>query len=206
MKSCIFKKWALFLVGIATIVACGPKEIESDPGLLSAQSKEWIPFEGDETVTFTSDEDTLRFEGTGKTTFFDKVRIMSDQSGFFKIQEDYYAKLERQELIFESPTSRYFMRYYLEKSKGETGEWDMIHISLADGDYYKNEIRILVFETDDFAKAETYEFKPSVNLNGITFHDIYYLKQERRPFELYFSKTQGIVGFKISANELFTIQ
>ena len=98
------------------------------------------------------------------------------------------------------------MRYYLEKSEAETGEWDMIHITLGDGDYYKNEIRKVVFETDDYPKAETFEFKTSIKLNGVNYSDIYYLKQERRPFELYYSRTLGVIAFKLSANELYTIQ
>jgi hypothetical protein len=187
------------------IYGCGPKEITTDTITLSNASKDWIPFEGNETLTFGIEEDTIQFTGTGKISYFEKVRYMSDQSGFFNVQEDYYADLERQELVFESFTSPYFIRYYIEKGKSETGEWDMIHVTLGDGDYYKNEIRMVIYESDDYPKSENYQFKSTINLNGVSYSDIYYLKQERRPFELYYSKLQGIVGFKLSANELYTL-
>ena len=195
----------LMVVLLSFLSGCGPKEIESDMALLSDESKEWIPFAGDETVQFVSDGDTLSFSGTGITTYFDKVRYKSDQSGFFSVQEDYYASMERQELIFESSSSSYFIKYLLEKNMAETGEWEMIHISLGDGDYYNNEIRVVIRETDNFAKSESYSYKSTLTLNGVAFQDVYYLKQERRPFELYYTKSLGIIGFKLSANELYTI-
>lgn len=205
MKFHFITYFSLLAIIVSLLPACGPKEIDSDPAVLTDASRAWIPFEGNETLKFVCVEDTMAFEGTGKVNFFEKQRYMSDQSGFFTVQEDYYAELERVELIFESTSSTYFMRYYLEKSKSETGEWDMIHITLGDGDYYKNEIRKVVFETDDFPKAETFDHKSSITLNGVNYSDIYYLKQERRPFELYYSKTLGIIGFKLSANELYTL-
>ena len=204
MKSLIYISVFLLAGGIV-FSGCGPKEVETEAAELSFNSQAWIPFDGNETVTFVSDEDTMVFEGSGRITYFDNVRYMSDQSGFLNVQEDYYAPLQRQELIMESTSSKYFIRYFLEKNMGETGEWDMIHITLADGDYYTNEIRKVVFETDKFPKAESFEYKSTVKLNGITYRQVYYLKQERRPFELYYSKEQGVVAFKLSANKLYTV-
>ncbi len=38
-----------------------------------------------------------------------------------EVQKDFYADLERQELVFTSQETDYFMKYSLEKNKGETG-------------------------------------------------------------------------------------
>ena len=130
---------------------------------------------------------------------------MTDQSGFFTYQEDYYADLERQELFFESPSTPYFFRYYLEKNKGETGEWDILRVKIADGNYYTSEMKLVIYETDTYNKGETFKFKSKATLSGQVFDSVYYWTQERRPFELYYTKEQGIVGFKISSNELWTI-
>ncbi len=200
----------LVLVLLFAFSGCGPKSITTDPEELSYLSKTWIPFSGNEEVTFfriTQDNDSLffTFTGLGKQTYFENVLYMTDQSGFITQQEDYYADLERQELIFESPSTPYFFRYYLEKNKGETGTWDILRVKIADGNYYSNEMKVVIYETDNYNKGETFEYRATKNLNGLVFYDVYLWTQERRPFELYFTQTQGIVGFKVSSNELWTI-
>lgn len=185
--------------------SCGPKSSTTDPALLSEESKSWIPYSGEEQITFYNDTSKVLFTGNGRQSYFENVRYMSDQSGFFAYQQDYYADLEREELIFTSQSSDYYLSYCLEKGKGETGEWDILNIKIADGDYYSNRIKLVTYQTDAYDKGEIYSFKPTIMLNGNEYEDVYYIAQERRPFELYYTQSRGIVAFKVSSAEVWTI-
>ena len=203
--------WTKSLLLIATIwffilSGCGPKDVTTDPEELSAASKSWIPFEGNESVTFVFDTSKMVFTGTGKESFFETVRYKTDQGGLFNFQEDYYADLERETLGFLSPSTPFYFSYYLEKNKGVTGDWDILRVTISEGIYYSNEMKIVISESDDFDKGDNFKFKSSLALNGTTYTDVYYWKQERRPFELYYTKSHGIIGFKLSSNELWTLQ
>ena len=186
-------------------VSCGPKETSTGKLELSPSSKAWIPFTGNESVVFKYDTNVVVYKGMGRESYFENIRYMSDQSGFISTQEDYYADLERNSLTFESASSPYFFNYYLEKSKGETGEWDMLHITIADGDYYQNQIILVIFETDEFNKGEKFKFQASKNLNDQVFDSVYFWTQSQRPFELYFTREDGIIAYKTSSNELWVI-
>jgi hypothetical protein len=194
-----------FFLLLLLLGSCGPKSVTTDPVLLKESSKSWIPYAGEEQVTFYFDTDTVVFTGHGRVNYFDNVRYMTDQSGFFSSQEDYYADLEREELLLTSDSMVYFMQYCLEKGKGESGEWDIIRVKIADGNYYSNDMKIVIFQTDSFDKGEVYQFKDKVTLNGNDYLDVYYTTQERRPFELYYTRDRGIVAFKLSSNEIWTI-
>ena len=187
------------------LFSCGPKSETTDTEELSVESKSWIPFEGTESVTFEMDTATMNFTGQEKETWFDNVRYMTDQSGFITVQKDYYADLQRQELKFISPSTNFFIKYSLERSKGETGDWDIFRLQLSEGNYYKNEMKIVIFETDKYDKGEHFSYKKNLTLNGQNFTDVYYLRQERRHFELYYTRQQGVIGFKLNTNELWTI-
>lgn len=191
---------------VALFSACSPSKEDTGEAALSNASKQWIPFTGTESVTFISDTNEIVFNGQEKVSIFENTRYNSDQSGFFTVQKDYYASMEKQTLSFESSSTPYFLQYYLQKYMGGTGSWDIIRVSIADGDYYKNEIKIVVYESDQYDKGEIYTFSSSLNLNGQIFKDVYYWKQENRPFELYYTKEQGIVAFKQSSNELWTLK
>jgi hypothetical protein len=193
------------LVFIILLIGCGPKSINSEDETLDSLSVRWIPYYGSENVTFEYDESQMLFSGAGRESYFENVRYMTDQ-GFIGQQEDYYANLERQDLIFNSVSTPYFIKYHLERNKGELGDWDILRVSVGDGDYYQNELKIVTFETDNSDKGENYTFKKEQVLNGITFDSVYFKKQERRPFELYFSKRYGVIAFKVSATELWIIQ
>jgi hypothetical protein len=188
------------------LFGCGPKSVTTDYQELKSSSKSWIPFGGYETVSFEFDTNIMVFTGFGKESYYDYLRYMTDQSGFFNVQKDYYAYFERQSLIFESPNTDYFITYFLKRSKGDTGDWDTFRISVGDGDYYKNEMKIITYESNSFDKGERYSFKERVLLNGKEFDNVYYLKQERRPFEVYYTQQQGVVAFKLSAKEIWTIR
>ncbi|MEZ5082121.1 MAG: hypothetical protein R2750_01510 [Bacteroidales bacterium] len=205
MKKSILVKIILLLLIAIFIMRCSPKETSTGTAELSASSKSWIPFYGTESVVFKNDTNIAVYTGTGREDYFENVRYMSDQSGFITMQEDYYAELERNSIIFESSSSPYFFSYYLEKNKGETGEWDMLHVTIADGDYYKNQIKLVVFETDEFNKGEIYKFQATKNLNGHVFDSVYFWTQKQRPFELYYTKSLGIIAYKASSNKLWVI-
>jgi hypothetical protein len=200
----------IFILGLFYLLillfGCGPKSITTDYQDLKSSSKSWIPYSGYESVTFEYDTNVMVFTGTGKETYYEYIRYMTDQSGFFNVQKDYYADFERQSLIFESPTTYYFITYYLERDKGDTGDWDIFRVSVGDGDYYKNEMKIVTYESDKYDKGERFSFKETVTLNEKVFNNVYYLKQERRPFEIYYTQLQGIVAFKLSAKETWTIK
>lgn len=201
------KIWLLLIpLAIWQLTACGPKKVSTADEKLQNSSKDWIPYTGTEELVYIYDTNKLVFTSSGKETFFDNIRYMSDQSGFVTVQEDYYADMERQLLIFDSPSTPYFLKYYLERNKGDTGDWDILKVSVGDGDYYKNEMKIVTYETDSYDKGEYYVFKKSKLLNGITFDSVYLWKQKRRPFEIYYTAKQGIVAFKVSSTELWVIQ
>lgn len=185
--------------------SCGPKSTTTDPELIRESSKAWIPFAGEEHVQFFNDTSTIVFTGMGKESYYENRLYMSDQSGFFTYQQDYYADLERQELYFTSSSSDYFIHYLLEKGKGESGDWDILRVQLADGNYYTNDMKIVVYETDSYDKGEYFLYKDQVTLNGNEYSNVYYNTQEQRPFEIYYTKESGIVAFKIAATEIWTI-
>lgn len=186
--------------------SCGPKSVSTDPEYLSSYSREWIPFTGLESLTFEYDTSEMTFTSDHKQIYYETVRYMTDESGFFRSQEDYYAEFERQKLEFTSPATPYFIRYYLERDKNELGDCDILKVAVGDGEYYKNEMKIVLYESDNSDKGENYKFKAHLRLNNIEFDSVYYWKQERRPFEIYYTKNQGVVAFKISSQEIWTIK
>ncbi len=188
-----------------TIVSCGPKSVTTDVVMLKEDSKTWVPYSGEEQIIYYQDTNKIIFTGNGKMNYFENVRYMSDQSGFFTYQKDYYADLERQEVKFTSQSSDYFLQYLLEKGKGESGEWDILRVKIADGSYYSNALKIVTWQSDSYDKGEIFDFKDKVTLNGNVYRDVYYLTQERRPFELYYNRERGIVAFKVSSAEIWTI-
>ena len=196
---------SIIIVLLLALSSCGPKSVTTDPVLLQEESKSWIPFSGGQQITYYHDTNKVLFTSDGRLTYFEKVRYMSDQSGFFTYQKDYYADLEREELAFSSSSTDYFLQYTLSKGKGESGEWDLLHVEIADGSYYSNKMKIVVYQTDGFDKGEVYSYKNKVTLNGNVYDSVYYVTQERRPFELYYTPSRGIVAFKVSSNEIWTI-
>ncbi len=206
MKFNLLTQIALTGLLIFLFSACSPSKEDTGEALLSEASKQWIPFVGNESVTFISDTNEVVFTGLEKESMTENTRYNSDQSGFFTVQKDFYADIERQTLNFESDETSYNFGYYLQKYKGETGEWDILRISLADGDYYKNGIKITVYETDSYDKGEIFKFSSSMNLGGTVYQDVYFWKQENRPLELYYNKAYGIVAYKLSSNELWTLK
>lgn len=191
---------------IALFSSCSPTKEDTGEASLSDASKQWIPFVGTESITFVSDTSEIVFTGQEKQSIFKNTRYNSDQSGFFTVQKDYYADMERETLYFESTSTPYYFQYYLQKYMGETGSWDILRVSIADGDYYKNEVKIVVYETDSYDKGEIFIFSSSINLGGKVYNDVYYWKQENRPLELYYNKEYGVVAFKLSSNELWTLK
>lgn len=210
----MMNKFRLFgsLILISTFLfSCSPKSETTETEPLSESSKLWIPFSGDERITFISvgqnqDTSVMTFTGQEKISWFENIRYMTDQSGFINFQTDYYADLERLELYFTCPATDYFLKYSIQQNKGETGDWDIFKVELADGDYYKNEMKIVIYQTDKYDKGDNFAFKSSVKLNGQVYTNVYYLTQDRRPFELYYTEQLGVIGFKLSSNEIWTIQ
>lgn len=207
MKIPNFIIFSILLFTLSLMIGCGPKSVNTAREDLNPLSRSWIPYAGNEIVVYEYDTNEWIFNGIGKEVYYENVRYMSDQSGFFQVQEDYYADLERQELTFDSPSTPYFIKYYLERNKGEVGDWDIIKVSVGDGDYYKNEMKIVTYETDTYDKGEIFtSYSASKTLNGIVFDSVYYLQQERRPFGVYYNERYGVIAFKISTAELWTIK
>lgn len=206
MKLRTLINFTLISLLVVLIAACSPTKEDTGTLALSASSASWIPFNGTENVIFVSDTLEMEFSGQGKLSVFESTRYSSDQSGFFSIQKDLYVDLEKQTLQFNSEETPYLINYYLQKYKGEAGTWDILRVSVADDQFYKNEIKIVVFETDKFDKGEVYDYSAKMNLGGTVYDSVYSHKQESRPFELYYTKKYGIVGFKLSANELWTLK
>jgi hypothetical protein len=205
MRLYIYTVASVFFITIF-FSGCGPKSITTPAENLNPNSLNWIPFGGDEDISFVYDTNEITYSATGKEIYFENLRYKTDQGGFFDGQKDYYADFERQSLTFESESTPYFISYFLEHNKSDQGDWDIFKVAVGDGDYYKNELKIVTYESDSYNKGEDYSFKESLVLNGVEFNDVYYKKQDRRPFELYYTKDQGVIAFKVSATELWVIK
>ncbi|MCD4736881.1 MAG: hypothetical protein K8R53_12625 [Bacteroidales bacterium] len=184
----------IVLVAIIFLPGCEIKSITTDTENLTDTALSWIPFNGSETVIFESDSGEIAFYGTGYESFYENVRYMSDQSGFFKLQEDYYAEMERRTLVFISESSDYIITYYLERNKSEVGAWDELRVTIADGFYYDNEIKVVPYKSFDWEFGVSGR-KPQLNLNGTLFTNVYFNEQERRPQFLYLNQQFGVVGY-----------
>ncbi|NOX47376.1 MAG: hypothetical protein GXO89_10405 [Chlorobi bacterium] len=202
----IFTYIAFIIVTVVVFPGCSPKSVNSGKENLKSTSLSWIPFQNTESVVFEFDTLTMVFKGTGREQYYENVRYMTDQSGFINSQTDYYADLERQFLAFDSPTTTYIINYYLERNKGETGDWDILEISMVVGDFYSNKIKKVLYETAGADYGEIYKFKKSITISGKKFTDVYYRIQDRRPFEIYYTQLQGVVAFKLSSSEMWTIK
>ena len=201
-----FTYTVIFAFTILLFSGCGPKSVNTDAENLKNTSLSWIPFQNSESVVFEFDTLIMTFSGTGREQYYENVRYMTDQSGFVSAQTDYYADLERQFLAFESQSTSYIINYYLERNKGETGDWDILEVSMIDGEFYSNKIKKVLYETAGVDYGEIYLYRKSMNIAGKVFTDVYYRIQDRRPFEIYYTQQQGIVAFKLSSSEMWSIK
>lgn len=206
MKVIKYSLLSLTVAILLSLPSCGPKSIESDPVDLKPSSKSWVPFYGLEYIVFKSDTNTIIFKGQGLSQYYENKRYMTDASGFFSSQKDYYADFEREELTFVSDQTPYIITYKLESDKGDVGDWNYLTVKMIDGTYYKNELKMITYTNSDYDFGQVYSYKKSVSLNGIVFDSVYYLKQSSRPMELYYTKKDGVIGFKLNAQELWTIE
>lgn len=202
----IFVYTFILIATILVLSGCGPKSVNSDAENLKNTSLSWIPFQNSESVVFEFDTLTMTFSGTGREQYYENVRYMTDHSGFVSSQTDYYADLERQFLAFDSPSTTYIINYYLERNKGETGDWDILEASMIDGEFYSNKIKKVLYTTASADYGEVYKFKKTMNIAGKVFDSVYYRIQDRRPFEIYYTQQQGIVAFKLSSSETWTLK
>ncbi|MBN3034203.1 MAG: hypothetical protein JW861_01340 [Bacteroidales bacterium] len=191
----------LVLPGLMTgLSSCEPKSVNSGTQYLRTSSLAWIPFSGYESVTFDMDTSELEFTGTGIQRYYENVLYKTDQEGFFKVQEDYYADMERLKLVFTSLNSDYEITYLLKRGKGAIGDWDELHVTLSDGFYYSNTVKKVVFKTAEWEYGEYAKYLPSIKLNKTTYGGVYYWMQERRPQELYINQIYGVVGFRTTSS------
>ncbi|MBM3435149.1 MAG: hypothetical protein FJY07_02900 [Bacteroidetes bacterium] len=203
----LFYSIFLYLFSITIFLSgCGPKSITTIQENLNPESLDWIPFTGDEDISFIYDTNEMAYSSQAKQIYYDYLRYKTDQGGFFEGQKDYYADFERQSISFESESTPYFISYYLERNKGDLGDWDVFKVAVGDGDYYKNELKIITYESDSYDKGEDYDYKSELTLNGVTFDSVYFKKQDRRPFELYYTKKLGVIAFKVSSTEIWMIK
>lgn len=199
--------YAVVLISIVFIVpSCGPKSVTTEKENLNSSSLNWIPYQNYESVVFEYDTLTMTFQGAGREEYYENVLYMTDQSGFVNYQTDYYANLERNAMSFDSDTSTYIINYYLERNKGDIGDWDILEVSMVEGDFYSNKLRMVLYETTSYDYGEVFLYKKSLKIAGKSFTNVYYRIQDRRPFEIYYTPQQGIVAFKLSSTELWTIK
>lgn len=191
---------------IVSINSCGPKSISTGKENIESASEQWIPFNGEESVVFVYDTNKITFTSSARASFYENERYMTDQGSFIALQEDYYADLERQTLNFTSNSTSYNIDYYLERNKGDVGDWDLLKVIMADGNYYQNEIKIAVFNPSGSDLGEIYNYKKTLVLNGIQFDNVYYWTQPQRPFEIYYTKSEGVIAFKLSSQEIWILE
>lgn len=208
MKIIGFWKYLISLSAIIIlIVSCEPKSINSGQYILSDASRSFIPFSGDETVVFMVDDTTtLEFYEAGVENYFETVRYKSENNGILSTQEDYYADVERLKVTFVSDSSEWIIKYLLEKHMTEIGEYDMLKVILTDEKYYEIMLKKVVYKEAEWAYGETFYEKPSVSINGSTFLNVLNWLQDKRPLSIYYTKTQGVVGFRLTPEEIWSLK
>lgn len=189
------------------LTSCEPKDINSGKYSFSSASKSFIPFKGGERIVFmVNDTTNLEFYEAGIEDYYENVRYKSDQSGFFSAQNDYYADVERLIVTFVSDSSEFVIKYVLEKNMTEIGEYDMLKIIMTDEKYYQIMLKRVVYKEKSWEYGETYVEKPSVSINGSTFLNILLWTQDKRPLSIYYNKTQGVVGFRLTPEEIWSLK
>jgi len=202
-------KFIRVLLAVSTIFpfilsGCAPQEVDKGTQLLSSSSKLWVPYVGDEIISFAdTDSNRLVFQGMGYTDYLERVLYQSDQSGLFKSQQDYYANMERMNLTFASDSTNYVLNFNLEANKSEVGDFDVLRVTVSDGAFYYNTLKIVVYKTSEFNYGEVFKKRPTLTLKGRTYANVYYWQQERRPFEVYFTKTEGIIAMTLFSDQLW---
>jgi hypothetical protein len=195
----------IYLSMVAALVwGCASKSVNTATEYINQASLQWLPLNGTESLVYENDTGTLVFTGTGVETYFEKVRYKTDQDGMFKVNEDYYANMERREMRYVSDTTGYEIIILQERCKGDIGSWDVLHVTLADGFYYQNIIKIITYKTANWNYGESSMHK-AIKLNGVQYTNVYYNVQERRPRELYVNQARGIIGFTTSSEEVWTL-
>jgi hypothetical protein len=91
-------------------------------------------------------------------------------------------------LLLNHRRQRIFYVIILRKTKLKAETGNCFKVTISDNQYYSNQLRIITYETDDFNKGKNYRLQASMTLSGKVFSDVYYWKQERRPFEIYIPK------------------
>ncbi len=208
MKINGFLKFVIPLSVLTTLLfSCEPKSINSGQYNLSAASKSFIPFSGNEKVVFmVNDTVTLEFYEAGVENYYETVRYKSDNSGILSTQEDYYADVERLKVTFVSDSSDWIIKYILEKNMTEIGEYDMLKVVLTDEKYYEISLKKVVYKEANWDYPEAFTEKPSVAINGSTFLNVLLWLQDKRPLSIFYTKTQGVVGFRLTPEEIWSLK
>lgn len=186
------------------IAGCDSKTVNTETEYLNNASLQWLPLTGNETLVFENDTSALEFHGTGEETYFENVRYKSDLEGMFKVQENYYADMQRRTIQYVSDSTNYVFTILQKRCKGDIGDWDELYVTLSDGFYYENAVKIITYKTAGFDYGESMIYT-SLKLDGKNFANVYYNEQERRPQNLYVNKAQGIVGFNTVSDDIWTI-
>jgi len=194
---------ALLIIISSGFYSCEPKDVYSDPAYLYDVSKEWMPYWGyDELKFINTDSNIYTFHGTGAVNYFERVLYQTDQSGFFTTAKNYYADLERIKLTFISDSTDFDLICHLEKNLGEAGEYDMLTVRITNG-FTDLEIKKAVYYSSKDRFGEKYLYTDTLTINNHKYADIQYNTQERRPYKIYYNKTEGIVGFKITQDNVY---
>ncbi|MCD4745772.1 MAG: hypothetical protein K8R58_05690 [Bacteroidales bacterium] len=202
----IIKQFLLLIIIFLFVISCGTKTVNTDTVYLNETSLAWIPFQGDEQVTFiSSDSNEVVYHGTGKNIYFENVLYETEQTGFFSSEKNYYADMERIDLIFQSDSLAYNIKYYLETNKGSIGDWDIFKLSFSDKNF-SILMKKIVYYTDDWDYGEHFEYADSITINDNKYYNVYYFTQLSRPYEIYYTQTQGVVGFRLSDYEIWSLK
>lgn len=193
----------LALAGII-LSGCDTKSVTTSKEYLNKASLDWLPVSGNGTLVFENDSITVEFHGTGEEAWFERVLYKTDQEGTFKVQQNYYADMERRSMEFISDSTSYVFTILMKRCKGDIGAWDELYVTLSDGFYYENTVKIITYKTANWQYGES-ELAPKVVLNEKTYNNVYFRQQERRPQNLYVNSAQGIVGYNTTSDDIWTI-
>lgn len=96
--------------------------------------------------------------------------------------------------------------YRLQKNNSKTGNWDNLNIVIRENDKTIDVNKILYTTDNSVLLNESYLFVDSVVFPSKTFYNVFYMKTGVDSSQIYFNKTNGVVAFRMQANDTLWVQ
>ena len=207
-------KYSLFFLPVLILLAaCGSDLCPPDEKVgelnLHADTKAWMPYDGTETLTFvksTGEEITVTAL-TGKEATTDRActkQICTEPAQFDPPTSCEYYDSEAIRFVFGNRVDFVAdILYFSEVLRPDEEEfYQALRVSVSGdgligmGQLVTKTIPDQTFDYADLGLTEPFALQPSVTLNGETSMEV--LKSEDDLLTIYFSKSEGLVGFENS--------